>query len=86
MAALLGILWLIFVSIPAFTVILLFLCVGFILTMKLLQGICLLLAGIIGLFCEEEQPATTDLVTTILSGGAHSEPTGLKKRRVRSFG
>ena len=86
MAALLGILWFIFVSIPAFTVILLFLCVGFILTMKLLQGILLLLVGICGLFCEEEQQETTNLVSTILSGEDHTKPTGLKKRRVRSFG
>ena len=86
MGTVLGIIGFIIISFPAFVIFLLFLCVGFILTMKLLQGIFLFLAWLAGLFCEEEQPATTDLVTTILSGGAHSEPTGLKKRRVRSFG
>ena len=86
MAALLGILWLIFVSIPALIILFLFLCVGFIITMRLLQGIFWLLAGICGLFCEEEKQETTDLVATILSGDAHTKPTNLKKRRVRSFG
>ena len=86
MATLLGILWIIFVCFPAFVIFLLFLCVGFIITMKILQGIFWLLAEICGLFCEEEQQETTNLVSTILSGEDYTKPTGLKKRRVRSFG